>query len=229
MNISKIKTEELLGGLNSIEEKNAPADLYYSGDTTFLKNYPCVSIIGSRKVSDEGKKRASYLTRALVEKGVVIVSGLAEGVDTVAHQTAISSGGKTVAVLGTPLNEYYPKENKDLQNVIMTNHLAVSQFSEGTITIKSNFPIRNRTMALLSNATVIVEAQDKSGTIHQGYEALRLGRPFFILESMVKDSTLTWPAELIKYGAQTLTKDNLDFLIELLPYAGRGALVELTI
>jgi len=146
-----------------------------------------------------------------------VLSGLAKGVDTVAHETAISCGGRTVAVIGTPLNKFYPVENRALQQQLMREHLVVSQFAEGAPGGRKNFPMRNRTMALLSDATVIVEAGEKSGTLHQGWEALRLGRLLFLLESVASNPDLSWPKEMIRYGAQVLTRENLPTVLEHLP------------
>jgi hypothetical protein len=104
-------------------------------------------------------------------------------------------------VLGTPLDQFYPKGNHDLQQTLMREHLVVSQFPLGYPVTPKNFPIRNRTMALLTDATVIVEAGEKSGTVHQGWEALRLGRLLFLLESVAMEPALSWPKEMIHYGA----------------------------
>jgi DNA processing protein len=157
----------------------------------------------------------------LGERGVIVVSGLAEGIDTAAHETAIASGGRTVAVLGTPLDKAYPAKNRVLQDRIMADHLAVSQFPAGSPSQPRNFPMRNRTMALISDATVIVEAKDGSGTIHQGWEALRLGRPLFLMESLAKDASVSWPKEMLGYGAEVLSRENVDLLLELLPEGNR--------
>lgn len=212
--------EDLLGELNDVERKNAPRMLYCRGDRALLRIGPRVSIVGSRSASDDGLRRARKLSRALVSRGVVIVSGLAEGIDTVAHEECIASAGKTIAVLGSPLDTPYPAANRELFDSVARDHLAVSQFPPGTPIQPKTFPMRNRTMALLSHATVIVEAAEKSGTLHQAWEALRLGRPLFILESVTKDPKLTWPAEVQGYGAQVLSDDTLDDLLEQLP-AGR--------
>jgi len=142
-----------------------------------------VAIVGSRKASEPGLRRTQKPARLLVQRGVVVVSGLAEGIDTEAHVATIESGARTIAVLGTPLGRTFPSQNRALQERIPREHLAVSQFAPGSTWDKRSFPIRNRTMALLSDVTVIVEAYESSGTIHQGWEALRLGRPLFILES----------------------------------------------
>jgi DNA processing protein len=103
-----------------------------------------------------------------------------------------------VAVLGTPLNAFYPLENKALQLKMMREHMVISQFPPGSPVTRRNFPMRNRTMALLSDATVIVEAGERSGTIAQGWECIRLGRPLLIHASL-KD--LTWVGKMIEYGA----------------------------
>ncbi len=213
------KPEELLGPLNEVERKNAPALLYLAGDRTLFGAGPRVSIVGSRKATDLGRNRAAKLTRALVERGVVVVSGLAEGIDTVAHTTAIKHGGKTIAVLGTPLDTCFPAENRALQEHIMREHLAVSQFA--TKGGSKNFPMRNRTMALLSEVTVIVEAGEKSGTLHQGWEALRLGRLLFMLESLAS-KRYEWTEELRKYGAQVLSDENFENFLQAIPERSRG-------
>ncbi|HJS92235.1 MAG TPA: DNA-processing protein DprA [Steroidobacteraceae bacterium] len=208
---------DVLGPMSEVERKYAPDRLYLAGDSDLLRLGPRVSLVGSRKASPEGLRRARGLARGLAERGIIIVSGLAAGVDRAAHEAAIEAGGKTIAVLGTSLDQSYPKENADLQQRIGREYLLVSQFPTGYPVTPKSFPMRNRTMALLTDATVIVEAGEKSGTIHQGWEALRLGRVLFLMESLVNDSALSWPAEMIRYGAQVLSRANLDAVIENLP------------
>ena len=197
--------EEFIGPLNDVEKKYAPKELYVAGALSIPLPIPRSAIIGSRKASSEGLEAASYIARTLARHGVVVVSGLAEGIDTSAHQAAIEEGGHTIAVLGTPLDRVYPKENFQLQSVIMRDHLAISQFPIGYPIQPKNFVLRNRTMALISNASIIVEAGDGSGSLHQGWEALRLGRPLFIWSSTMKDSSLSWPKKMVMYGAMKLT------------------------
>ncbi len=216
-NFRNYSSEELLGPLNEVEQKNAPSSLFVCGDLGLLKNGPRVSVVGSRRVSDYGRRLAGILAENLVSHEAVVVSGLAQGVDTEAHVAALKAGGRTIAVLGTPLSESFPKENRALQERIMREHLAVSQFPPGSATGRGNFPMRNRTMALISDATVIVEAGESSGTIHQGWEALRLGRPLFICEPLVSEARFGWVHEMIEYGAEALSVDTIDFLLEFLP------------
>jgi DNA processing protein len=128
---------------------------------------------------------------------VVVVSGLAKGVDAAAHTGAISHDGHTVAVIGTPLDKAYPAENAALQESIWREHLLLTPFPSGQQVYRSNFPIRNRVMAALSDATVIIEASDTSGTLHQAAECQRLGRWLFIAKSVAENLSLKWPARFI--------------------------------
>lgn len=227
MNTQQVKPEDVLGPLNEVERKNAPACLYVAGILDLLRRGPRVSVVGSRRPSDEGLARARVVTRALAKRGMVVVSGLAEGIDTAAHETALSEGGHTIAVLGTPLEKAFPAKNRELQTRLMRDELVVSQFPPGSAGGPRNFPMRNRTMALLTDATLIIEAGEQSGTLHQGWEALRLGRLLFLMESVVKNSALTWPAEMIRYGAQVLSRENLELFLEEMPELTRGEPVTL--
>ena len=216
--------EDLIGPLNDVERKNAPRLLYFAGDLRLLDAGPRVSIVGSRKASARGLKTARDLAGWLIRRGAVVVSGLADGIDASAHHGAIDAGGKTIGVIGTPLNEFYPAKNRALQTTLMREHLVLSQFAPGVPSQPKNFPIRNRTMALLSHATIIVEAEDKSGSLHQGWEALRLGRPLFVLDRLMTDPSLSWPAELAHYGALPLVPRNVEAITEYLPEHGRADL-----
>lgn len=196
MEIRRLTIEELLGRvLNDYEKKNAPKDVYVSGSLSIPLRGVRVAVVGTR--NPKHVERAAEISTALVKNGIVVVSGLARGVDTAAHGAAIGNGGKTIAVLGTPLDVFYPPENRELQELIMREHLAVSQFPTGTPITKRNFPLRNRTMALISQATVIVEAGEDSGVVSQGWECLRLGRLLLIHKSLQK---LRWVKEMMKYN-----------------------------
>lgn len=140
--------------------------LFYAGRLQLVRRV-CVSVIGTRQASDEGREIASDIATRLANHGIVTVSGLAKGIDTAAHRGAIDAGGSTIAVIGTPLNQAYPKQNKRLQQEIYREHLLISPFAFNEPVEKENFPERNKVMALLSEASVIVEAGETSGTIHQ--------------------------------------------------------------
>lgn len=223
MAITTKSTFEALGGLNEWESKHAPAELHMQGDVGLLRRHPRVAVVGSRRASEAGLRRTCDLVKVLVSKGIVVVSGLAEGIDTAAHRAAIDAGGRTIAVLGTPLDKCFPASNRLLQEQIARDHLVVSQYATGAPVHKGNFPVRNRTMALIADATIIVEATEKSGTRHQGWEALRMYRPLMIMSNVVRDESLTWPSEMIQYGALELTRENLDAVLEDLPTASAFA------
>lgn len=212
-----IATEQLLWELNDVERKYAPTELFCAGDVTLLKT-SCVSIVGSRKASEQGKARARRFAQMLAERKVTVVSGLAEGIDTAAHRGAMEQGGRTIAVLGTPLDECFPAKNRGLQGQIMREHLAITQFAPGTKTGRHSFPIRNRSMALIADAMVIIEAVDGSGSLHQGWEALRLGRQLFLAKSLFDEPELEFPREFERYGAEVLEdEESVDLLCDELP------------
>lgn len=213
--ISTFTPEGLLGPLNDVEKRYAPPRLYVAGDVQPPLPRPRSAIVGSRKASPEGLRAASNIARILARNGVIVVSGLAEGIDTAAHKTAIAEGGRTIAVLGTPLDRVFPQKNSQLQEVIMRDHWAISQFPVGHPTTPKDFVLRNRTMALIADASIIVEAGDTSGSLHQGWEALRLGRPLFIWKSVMDNHSLTWPKKMIQYGAMELMKP--EHVLEFLP------------
>ena len=170
-----ITPKELMGRLlNDTEEKYAPKEIYVKGPMELPLPRSRVSVIGTRRPTKEGIAEARAVSKMLTGNGVIVVSGLAAGIDEVSHQVAIAAGGKTVAVLGTPLDKTYPASNHRLQMDIMKNHLAVSRFPTGSPIARRNFVIRNRLMALISDASVIVEAGEGSGTLHHGWETLRL-------------------------------------------------------
>ena len=141
------------------------------------------------------------------KKKFTIFSGLASGIDTIAHKTALKCKGKTVAVLGTPLSHTYPKENIELQNLIASKHLLISQvpfvkYGESRHTFnRFYFPERNKTMSALSEATVIVEAGETSGTLTQAKAALKQGRKLFILNNCFENKSLSWPHKFEDKGA----------------------------
>lgn len=196
-----ITSEELLGPLNEIERKYAPPRLFVAGGLEFPLPHPRVAIVGTRTPSDQGRKIARKLAGALARQRVIIVSGLARGIDTEAHKAAIDANRITIAVLGTPLSQSYPPENTQLQSIIMRSHLAVTQFDDRHPTSPRNFVLRNRTMALIADASVIVESGEGGGSLHQGWEALRLGRPLFIHTNEFAKPRLAWPREMADYGA----------------------------
>lgn len=180
--------------------------LYYQGDWGLVESR-CVAVVGTRNPTDEGVARTRSLVRKLVRDDYTIVSGLAKGIDTVVHETAIAEGGKTIAVIGTPLSHAYPNHNMELQQRIAKDFLVISQVpvlrweAQDYRRNRGFFPERNVTMSALTEATVIVEAGETSGTLIQARAALKQKRLLFILESCFLNKALTWPQRFADQGA----------------------------
>ena len=211
-----VTIEDLIGRpLNNTEEKNSPGRVYVQGPMDIPLSPPRISVVGTRRPTGEGVREAQALTRMLVDNDATVVSGLAAGIDATSHKSAIEHGGRTVAVLGTPLNVTYPASNRDLQARIADRHLVVSQFSGERPVTKKNFVMRNRTMALISDASVIVEAGEDSGTRHQGWEAIRMKRPLFVCGPVARRRP-KWLEEMEDYGAITL--ENYEDILDVVPH-----------
>jgi DNA processing protein len=181
--------------------------LYYRGWWDLIESPKRIAVVGSRHPSDKGIRRAKKLVQQLVQADYTIVSGLAQGIDTVAHTTALQFGGSTIAVIGTPITDYYPVDNKELQDRIAHDYLLISQvpiWRFSTQDYRMNrlfFPERNATMSAVAQATVIVEASNTSGTLAQARAALHQGRKLFILDNCFLDPELTWPKRFQDLGA----------------------------
>lgn len=180
--------------------------LYYQGEWE-LTETRSVAVVGSRQASEDGMARATRIARELVSHGFTVVSGLARGIDTAALRAAIEARGRVIAVIGTPLGVCYPPENKDLQKEIATQHLLISQVPvlrysrQGVAHNRLFFPERNATMSALTEATMIVEASDTSGTLTQARAAVHQGRKLFILNSCFENKSIRWPAKFEAEGA----------------------------
>lgn len=180
--------------------------LYYRGIWELVES-KCIAIVGTRKPSTEGVMDARALTEFLVDQKLTIVSGLAEGIDTVAHTSAIRKKGRTIAVIGTPICEAYPAGNSILQETIAKEYLLISQvpvlryYMQDWKLNRFFFPARNVTMSALTDATIIVEAGNTSGTLIQARAAIHQGRKLFILDRCFRNPNLTWPSSYEKKGA----------------------------
>jgi DNA processing protein len=189
-----------------LEDAKHPIEvLYYRGALDLLSSRS-IAVVGARKASEEGKRRAGKLARLLVKHDFTIMSGLAQGIDTAAHTAALEASGRTIAVIGTPLYTVYPRENAQLQANIAQNYLLLSQvpfYYYSRRDYRSNrafFPERNKTMSALSEATVIVEASESSGSLTQAEAAVQQGRKLFILNSCFERG-LEWPDRFLAKGA----------------------------
>ena len=195
---------------------NTPLKLfYYLGDINFLES-PCISVVGSRRATAEGLRQATEIAKALVGGGYTIVSGLARGVDTAALEVATQQpGGRAIGVIGTPINHYYPAENRKLQDDIAANHLLISHVPfyryehEPFSGRRFYFPKRNVTMSVISQATVIVEASETSGTRSQAEASVKQGRRLFITKNCLVSAD--WPAKFVSKGA--IIVENIEQLL----------------
>jgi DNA processing protein len=190
-----------------LRDARYPIELLYFRGVWELTETRCVAVVGSREASAEGLRRAKRLSRELVERGFTVVSGLAAGIDTAAHTAAIEAKGRTIAVIGTPLNSIYPAQNRELQEEIARKFLVISQVpvlryeKQGPQHNRLFFPERNATMSALTEATIIVEAGDTSGSLTQARAAFHQGRKVFILDSCFQRPDLKWPARFEAQGA----------------------------
>lgn len=149
-----------------------------------------VAVVGSRDVGSTALQAARDISAALVDRNMTVVAGLAAGIDTAAHQTALERGGRTVAVMGTGIDKCYPAANRQLKAAIERAGMTLSQFWPGAPGGRQTFPMRNAVMSAYSRATIIVTAGESSGTRHQAQQAIAHGRPL-VLSSQVATET-TW-------------------------------------
>lgn len=203
----KILTQEDLEYPILLKEiKNAPRELYVEGNIDCF-NMPCVTVVGSRNMSEYGKKMTKEIVKELVEAGVCIVSGLAIGIDTVAHETSLEYEGKTIAVLGSGLRKIFPVENVDLfKRIVSSGGCVMSEHMPDEEAQKIYFPARNRIVSGLSLATLVIEATYRSGTSITAKFAFEQGKKVFCIPNSVGSKNSSGTINLIKKGATMITK-----------------------
>ncbi|MGB4407319.1 MAG: DNA-processing protein DprA [Sphaerochaeta sp.] len=171
-----------------------PRFLYVQGNASLLSQ-PSISVIGTRSPSLEGKRSAAQSAYAIGKRSYVVASGLALGIDGVAHKTALDNGFPTIAVLGTPLTSCYPPEHAQLQGEIAKRGALVSRFAPSSSTQKWFFLLRNRLMSALSLASVVVEDRDGGGAVRQAAFALEQKKYLFLYQSSLDNHSFLWPKE----------------------------------
>ena len=189
-----------------------PRILYCRGNISLLAK-TCFAVVGTRKLTSYGKEVTQNVVRGLVQSGFVIVSGLALGIDTVAHQTTIDAGGKTIAVLGTPVNQIYPPENSKLaQSILDDGGLIISEYPSGYPGLRVNFALRDRLISGLSKGVLVIEAPEKSGALITARCALDQNRDVFAVPGNIFSTNSIGPNSLLKNGAKLVTsaQDILD-------------------
>lgn len=162
------------------EIPDPPEKLYYQGDLKVVEK-PCLAVVGTRKNTDYGEDMTRQIIRELSVLDIAIVSGLAKGIDTIAHKAALENDLPTIAVLGSGMDNIYPVTNQKLATEIIKNGLILSEYENGTPPLQQNFPQRNRIISGLSIATIVIEAPEKSGALITGRFAIEQNREIFIL------------------------------------------------
>lgn len=184
--------------------EQAPRFLYIRGKKSLLYEKRTVALVGSRSASEVAKENTKRLAKELGKNGIIVISGLAKGIDVTAHRATLDAGYNTIAVIGTNLNQYYPSENKNVQLEIEKKGLVVSQFSPASKTERWFFPLRNGVMSGLSLATVIMEAGETSGALKQADFALKQGRQVMIPKKALEMESITWPKKYVERGANVI-------------------------
>lgn len=180
-----------------------PLVLYYQGDWSLTKKN-MLGVVGSRIISDYGKKVVKDIIPSIVTAGVVTVSGLAKGIDYEVHKQTLETGGRSIAIIGTGLDRFYPSQNRELQNQMATEHLVVSEYPLGTGPQKLHFPMRNRIIAGMSQGVLVIEAKERSGSLITANLALQENREVFAVPGNILNPAFKGTNQLIQAGAKAV-------------------------
>lgn len=190
-----------------LETADPPSVLYYQGQVQLLENQgvtPTVAIVGTRDPSDYAKRWTRKIAYALAMKGFAIVSGMAEGIDTQAHLGCLEAQGRTIAILGTGVDVVYPQRNQKLYETLLERGLVLSEYPAGTQPNRVHFPRRNRIIAGLSRAVLVMEAPSKSGALITAYLANEYARDVYVLPGSLDNPRATGCLGLVHRGAQLI-------------------------
>ena len=196
-----------------LQTADPPLWLYLEGQASLLQG-PGLALVGSRQATPQGLQNARAFAKDLAAQGWVIVSGLAAGIDAAAHEGALEAGGATIAVVGTGLDQVYPRAHRVLAQRIVTQGLMVSEFPLGTPPLGANFPMRNRIIATLTRGTLVVEAAPQSGSLITARLAVEAGREVFAVPGSIHSPQSRGCHQLLKQGAK-LVETAQDVLEEL--------------
>jgi DNA processing protein len=198
------------------ETYDPPVTLYVKGAWAECLEGPCIAIVGSRRCSTYGQNAALMLSRELAQRGITIVSGMARGIDAAAHRGALEAGGRTVGVMGTGLDQIYPRDHKKLADDILQNKGAlVTQFPLGTPPVSENFPYRNRVISGLSLGVVVIEAAENSGSLITARLAMEQNREVFAVPGNITSRNSFGTNYLIKGAGAKLVQQWQDIASEL--------------
>lgn len=203
-NIKIIKREDEKFPKQLKDLKDCPKQIYAIGNLNLLNEF-CISVVGARVCEEDSKKFTQEISYGLAKDNVVIVSGLAYGIDSVAHESALKANGKTIAVLGGGFDDIYPKENIKLYNeIIEKGGLVISEYEPDEPPLRHHFLERNRIVAALSNGVVLIEAKENSGSITTAYHAKRLKRNLFVLPGAASNPRYAGSNKLLTQGAKCI-------------------------
>ena len=205
------------------ETFDPPIVLYATGDVTRALAQPAIAVVGSRHCSTYGRNVAEMLARELAERGITIVSGLARGIDSAAHQGALDGRGLTVAVMGTGLDSIYPKENKKLAARIVESGALLTEFTLQSPPLPQHFPFRNRVISGIALGVLVVEGAERSGSLITARMAMEQGRDVFAVPGNITSAKSFGPNTLIKDGAK-LVQTWRD-VVEELPFEIKAAIL----
>jgi DNA processing protein len=201
-----------------LETPSPPPILYYRGEVELQENLghkPMVGIVGTRQPSEYGIRWTRQISTALAKNGFTVVSGMAEGIDTESHIAAMKAGGRTIAVLGTGVDVIYPHKNRDLYKQILNAGLVVSEYPTKTPPDRTHFPRRNRIIAGLSRAILVMEAPLKSGALITATYANEFGRDVYALPGRLDDHPSQGCLKLLSQGASFILQELDELLIML--------------
>ena len=201
---------EYPGCLRNIPQ--APVVLFYKGNITLLENPHRVAVVGSRHPDRDGTKICTDICRALAENGITIISGLAQGMDTISHIAALENSGKTVAFIGTSLDKYYPASHRKFQEEIAKRGCVVSEYHIGAFTSGTSFLERNRLIAAAGEIVCVMQAKAKSGTLSTAKKAQEYSKELFAVPGSILNPLYDGTNQLIQDGAYPLLRPD-DVLI----------------
>lgn len=208
---------------------DSPELLFYKG--VLRAEERCIAIVGSRRETRYGREQAFQIAKGLAEQGVCIISGLARGIDTAAHQGALAGGGRTLAVLGSGLENIYPSENLGLaRNILDQGGALISELPHHAEPLPFHFPIRNRLVSGLAQGLLLIEAREKSGTLITVGHALAQGREVFALPGQVDSPGSIIPHRFLREGARLATcaqdiLEDMNWACEPVNQAEQGSLI----
>ena len=207
MDMVSVLSDQYPSRLRDVRE--APALLYYQGASDPADQGVCV--VGSRQADDAALEVATYVSSALADAGLTVVSGLAAGVDAAAHTAAMDAGGRTVAVMGTGLDRTYPRQHANLrERIVEAGGVVMTQFEPGATVTRASFPMRNAVMSGYGITTFVVAASENSGTRSQASNAVRHGRGVILARRVVE--TTSWGQELAHNGQALVAESTTNIL-----------------